>query len=106
MNSLGDIVGGIVQEGCSKRKAKLIKKDLDKIEESLEKVTELYDGAVEEMPHEERREAIRDRDLSYDSSDSWIRGARANERRHTTETPTRSQSARRSHLQKVSLAFL
>ena len=33
---------------------------------------ELYDGTVEDMPQEERREAIRDRDLSYDSSDSWI----------------------------------
>ena len=93
----------IVKEGCSKRKAKMIEKDLDKAEESLEKVTELYDGAVEEMPWEERREAMRDRDLSYDSSDSWIRGARAKVRRHTQEPPPRSQGAGRSHLQRVSL---
>ena len=58
----------------------MIEKDLDKMEDSLEKVTELYDGAVEEMPREERREAIRDRDLSYYSLDSWIRGDRANVR--------------------------
>ena len=52
MNSLEDIVESIVKEGCSKRKAELIEKDLDKAEESLDKVTELYDGAVEEMPGE------------------------------------------------------
>ena len=69
MSRLGEIVESIVKEGCSKRKAELIEKDLDKVEESLEKVTELYDGAVEEMPWEEKREAMRDRDLSYDSSD-------------------------------------
>ena len=55
MSSLGDIVESIVKEGCSKRKAKLIEKDLDKVEESLEKVTELYDDVVEEMPWEEKK---------------------------------------------------
>ena len=85
MSSLGDIVEGIVKEGCSKRKAELIEKDLVKVEESLDKVTELYDGAVEEMPWEEKREAMRDRDLSYKSSDNWIRGTRAKVRRHTQE---------------------
>ena len=83
MSSLGDIVESIAKEGCSKRKAELIEKDLDKVEESLEKVTELYDGAVEEMPWEEKREAMRVRDLSYESSDNWIRGVRAKVRRHT-----------------------
>ena len=98
MNSLSDIVESIVQEGCNKRKAELIEKDLDKMEDSLEKVTELHDGAVEEMPEVERREAIRDRDLSYESSDSWIRGARAKVRRYTKETPPRTQGPARSHL--------
>ena len=49
-SSLNDIVEGIVQEGCNKRKAELIEKDLDKMEDNLEKFTELYDGAVEELP--------------------------------------------------------
>ena len=66
-----------MQEGCNKRKAELIEKDLDKSEDNLEKYTELYYGAVEDLPEEERREAIQDRDVSYDSSESWIRGARA-----------------------------
>ena len=63
----------------------------------------MYDGAVEAMPREEQREAMRDRDLSYDSSNLWIRGARAKVRRHTQEALPRSQGASRSHLQRVSL---
>ena len=45
-SSVNDIVEGIVQEGCNKRKAELIQKDLDKMEDHLEKYTELYDGRV------------------------------------------------------------
>ena len=56
--SLSDIVESIVQEGCTKRKAELIEKDLDKMEGHLEKYTELYDGAVDELPEEERGEAM------------------------------------------------
>ena len=81
----------------------MIERDLDKVEESLEKITELYDGVVEAMPREEQRKAMRGRDLSYNSSDNWIRGARAKVRRHTQEAPPRSQGASRSHLQRVSL---
>ena len=74
---LSDIVESIVQEGCTKRKAELIEKDLDKMEGHLEKYTELYDRAVDELPEEERGEATRDRDLFYVNSENWIRGARA-----------------------------
>ena len=74
-SSLNDIVEGIVQEGCNKRKAELIEKDLDKMEDQLEKYTELYDGAVEELPEEERGGASRDRDASYANSENWIRRA-------------------------------
>ena len=71
---------------------------MDKVEESLERVTELYDGAVEAMPQEEQRETMRDRDLSYDSSDLWIWGARAKVRRHTQEAPPRSQGVMMAQL--------
>ena len=57
---MNDIIESVVQEGCNKRKAELIEKDLNKMEDHLEKYTELYDGAVEELPEEERGEAIRD----------------------------------------------
>ena len=60
---------GIGREGCSRRKAKLIEKDLDRVEESLEEVAKLYDVAVEAMPWEEQRDARRTRDLLYDSSE-------------------------------------
>ena len=76
---------------------------MDKLEDHLEKYTELYDGAVEELPEEERGEAIRDRDVSYDSSEKWIRGARAKVRRCTQDTPPRTHGPARSHLQRVSL---
>ena len=49
MSSLGEIVESIGKEGCSKRKAELLEKDLDKVEESLEKVSELYDGQMHFM---------------------------------------------------------
>ena len=60
MSSLGEIGESIVKEGRSKRKAELIEKDLDKIEESWEKITELYDDVVEAMLREEQRGAMRD----------------------------------------------
>ena len=50
MSRLREAVEGIGREGCSKRKAKLLEKDLDKVEESLEEVAKLYDDAVEAMP--------------------------------------------------------
>ena len=103
--SLSNIVESIVQEGCTKRKAELIEKDLDKMEGNLEKYTELYDRAVDELPEEERGEAIRDRDLSYVNSENWIRGARAKVRRYTQETPPRTRGPARSHLQRVSLPY-
>ena len=102
-SSLNDIVEGIVQEGCNKRKAELIEKDLDKMKDQLEKYTELYDGAVEELPEEERGGAIQDRDVSHASSENWIRGARAKVRRYTQETPPKTHGPTRSHLQRVSL---
>ena len=85
MSSLGETVESIGKEGYSKWKAKLLEKDLDKVEESLEKVAELYDGAVEAMPLKEQREARRACNLSYDSLDKWIRGARAKVWMHTKE---------------------
>ena len=63
----------------------------------------MYDGAVEAMPGEEQNKARRAHNLLYDSSDKWIRGARAKVRKHTKEAPPRSQGASRSHLQRVSL---
>ena len=53
-SSLNDVVEEVVQGGCNKRKAELIEKNLDKMEVQLEKYTKLYDGAVEEIPEEER----------------------------------------------------
>ena len=73
------------------------------MEEQLEKYTELYNGAVEELPVEERGGAIRDRDVSYDRSEKWIRGARAKVRRYTQETPPNTHVPARRHLQRVSL---
>ena len=43
-SSLNDIVEGIVQEGCNKRKAEVIEKDLDKMEDHLEKYTSCMMG--------------------------------------------------------------
>ena len=69
MSRLREAVEGIGREGCSKRKAELIEKHLDRVEESLEEVTKLYNDAVEAMPWEEQRDARRACDLLYNSSD-------------------------------------
>ena len=69
-SGLNDVVEEIVQGGCNKRKAEMIEKDLDNMEEQLDKYTKLYDRAVEELPEEERGGAIRDRDASYANSEN------------------------------------
>ena len=98
-----NVVEEVVHGGCNKRKAELIEKDLDKMEEQLEKYAELYDGAVQELPEEERGGASRDRDASYANTDDLTRRARAKVWRHTRETPPRTHGPARSHLQRVSL---
>ena len=45
-SGLDDMVADIVQEGCKKRKAEMIEKDLNKMEERLENYAEMYDGAM------------------------------------------------------------
>ena len=64
-SGLDDVVKEVVKEGCNKRKAELIEKDLNKMEERLDKYAELYDDAVGTLPEDERDEASRDRDASY-----------------------------------------
>ena len=49
MSRLRETMEAIGREGCSKRKADLIEKDLNRVEESLEEVAKLYDNAVEAM---------------------------------------------------------
>ena len=64
-SGLDDVVKEVVKEGCNKRKAELIEKDLNKMEERLDKYAELYDDVVGTLPEDERDEASRDRDASY-----------------------------------------
>ena len=64
-SGLEDVVEEVVRGGCNKRKAELIEKDLNKMEERLDKYAELYDEAVEALPEDEREGASRDRDVSY-----------------------------------------
>ena len=75
--------------GCNKRKEELIEKDLNKMEERLEKYAKLYDKAVGVLPEEEREGASRDRDASYADFENWTRRARAKVWLHTQETPPR-----------------
>ena len=88
-SGLDDVVEEAVWGGCNKRKAELIEKDLNKMEERLEKYAELYDEAVGVLPEEEREGASRDRDASYADFESCTRRARAKVWRHTQETPPR-----------------
>ena len=93
------------REGCNKRKADLIEKDLNRVEENLEEVAKLYDDAVEAIPWEEQDDARRTRDLLYDSSEEWIRRVRAKIRSLAEETPQPTQRNIRSHLQRVHLPY-
>ena len=102
-SGLDDVVEDVVRGGCNKRNAELIEKDLNKIGEWLEKYAELYDGAVEELPEEEREGASRDRDASYADFENWTRKARAKVWSHTQETPPKAHGPARSHLQRVPL---
>ena len=93
------------REGCNKRKADLIEKDLNRVEENLEEVAKLYDDAVEAMPWEEQDEARKTRDLLYNSSEEWIRRVRAKIRRLAEEMPKPIQGNIRRHLQRVHLPY-
>ena len=103
-SGLEDVIGEIIPEGwCTKRKAKLIETDLNKMEERLEKYAELYDEAVGMLPENEREEACRDRDATYTNFENWTRRARVQVRQHTQETPPKVHGPGRSHLQRVPL---
>ena len=54
---LGQRHRGCCTRECNKRKAELIEKDWNKMEERLEKYAELYDEAVGVLPEEEREGA-------------------------------------------------
>ena len=56
-SGLDDVVKEVVRGGCNKRKAELIEKDLNKMEERLDKYAELYDEAVGTLPDDERDES-------------------------------------------------
>ena len=71
---LEDVVEDVVRGGCNKRKVELIEKDLNKIEERLEKYAELYGGAVGQLPEAEREGASQDRDASYADFENWPGG--------------------------------
>ena len=90
-SGLGNVVKDVVWGGCNKRKAELIEKDLNKMEERLEKYAELYNGAVGQVPDAEQEGASWDRDASYAIFENWTRRARAKVWRHTQErAPPRS----------------
>ena len=72
-SGLADDVEHVVRGGCNKRKAELIEKDLNKMEERLEKYAELYNEVVGVLPEEEREGASRDRDASYVDFENWTR---------------------------------
>ena len=93
----------IGREGCNKRNADLIEKDLNKVKENLEEFTKLYNDAVEAMPWEEQDDARRTCDLLNDSSKEWIRRVRAKIQRLAEETPQPNQGNISSHLQRVHL---
>ena len=86
-SGLNDVVEEMIQGGCNKRKAELIEKDSNKMEEQLEKYAELYDEAVGEPPEGERGGACRDRDESYANFDDWTRRTRAKVLHSTHESP-------------------
>ena len=58
VSSLGEIILEVERSGCNKRKAEILEKDLDKVENMLEEVTSMYDGAVESMLPGARTEAV------------------------------------------------
>ena len=49
-SGLDDVVKEVIKEGCNKRKAELIEKDLNKVEERLDKYAKLYNEAVGTLP--------------------------------------------------------
>ena len=59
MSRLRETMETIGREGCNKRKADWLEKDLNRVEENLEEVVKLYDTAVEETPWKEKDDARR-----------------------------------------------
>ena len=82
-SGLDDVVKEVVKEGCNKRKAELIEKDLNKMEERLDKYAEQYNEALGTLPDDKRDEASRDRDTSYADFGNWTRRARIKIWQHT-----------------------
>ena len=93
-SGLEDVVEEVVRGGCNKRKAELIEKDLNKMEERLDKNAELYNEALGTLPEDEREGASRDRDASYADFENWTRRARVKVRQQTQETPPQSPRPR------------
>ena len=76
-SGLDNVLEDVVRGGCNKRKAELIERDLNNMEEWLKKYAELYDAEVGVLPEEEQKRASRDRDASYANFEIWTRRARA-----------------------------
>ena len=105
ISRLSETMETIGREGCNRRKADLIEKDLNRVDENLEEVAKMYNDAVEAMPWEEQDDAKRTCDILYNSSDVWIRRIRAKIRTLAEETPQPTQRNIRSHLQRVHLPY-
>ena len=94
----------VERSGCNKRKAEMLEKDLDKVEQILEEVADLYDKAVPQLGPGDRERVAVERDNSYEEVDRWIRGARAKIRRSTQESPSSGPSTKRhSNLERIPL---
>ena len=72
MHSLGGVVEEIKRTGCNKRKADMLEKDLDKVEQIMEKVADLYDKAVPHLELRDKQIASEERDRTYEDVDKWI----------------------------------
>ena len=62
----------IKRTGCNKRKADMLEKDLDKVEQIMEEVEDLYDKAVPDLELRDKQIASEERDRTYEDVDKWI----------------------------------
>ena len=104
VHSLGGVVEEVERTGCNKRKAEMLEKDLDKVEQIMEEVADMYNKAVQHLEPPEKQTASEERDNTYEDIDRWIRGARAKVRRITLESPKSGPGHKRpSKLERIPL---
>ena len=95
---LEEVVKEVEREGCNKKTAELTEKDLNKMEERLDKYAKQYDKVVGTLPGDERDGARKERDELYTDFENWTRRTRIKIRQHTYKNPPQVYCPGRSHL--------